>query len=144
MSILSLNICTHATRRSVYQMLMVLGTGYKNSLRTPAAVRETFVIQSNVFIQANANSEIHTCFQLRILAEQPPKSPWVCADKAQRGTSALRAGSVRLGTNVSPPPFAGKNSELQYESHNKSNLLDLAEKEITDDKALIKLDKPQN
>lgn len=42
------------------------------------------------------------------------------------------------------PSSAGMNSEPQYESHNKYNLLDLAEKEITDDKVLIKLDKPQN
>lgn len=60
------------------------------------------------------------------------------------GLQCSELALVCPGTSVPPHSFAGMNSEPQYESHNKYNLLDLAEKEITDDKVLIKLDKPQN
>lgn len=61
------------------------------------------------------------------------------------GLQCSELAPVCPGTSMNTPPsFARMNSEPQYESHNKYNLLDLAEKEITDDKVLIKLDKPQN
>lgn len=75
------------------------------------------------------------------LSEQHPKTHKFVLTAHSPGLQC----SVLVGcASVQNPTLAGKNSEIQYESHNKHNLLDLAEKEITDDKALIKLDKPQN
>lgn len=53
-----------AVRNRAYQI---------TSLRTPAAIRKTVVIQSIVFIQAIGNSEIHTQFQL-----------WLCLNSIQK------------------------------------------------------------
>lgn len=62
------------------------------SLRTPAAIRNAFAIQSNVFIPTVANSETQRQFQLTALSEQHPKSSQRCADNAHPGTSVLWIG----------------------------------------------------
>lgn len=81
----------HTISESVYQVFQLLGIGWNQpiSLRIPAAIRNSFAVQSDAFIQTIANSEIQMQFQLMTLSEQHPKSSQICADNTHPGISVL-------------------------------------------------------
>lgn len=58
----------HTIPRSIYQIFQLLGMGVSaHFLKTAAPIRNAFAIQSNVFIQTVAKSEIQMPFQLMAL-----------------------------------------------------------------------------
>lgn len=114
------------------------------SLMIPAATRTALVCRA-MSLFSQLLTQKHNCsysFQVCLNSTQSLQEDVMTTHIP--GLQCSEVAPVCPGTSMNPPFFAGMNSEPQYESHNKYNLLDLAEKEITDDKVLIKLDKPQN